>query len=118
MPLASSIALISCMSTQEKGMSNYCLNFPENRASFFKYSSCMSEQRKAAVTTNTTNSSYSSSNDFYSKSLEQRLSDAERKNSQFQRDKLLRDSQESFNRIDSEAKKTYDDRMKWKPGDK
>ncbi len=113
-----SAALISCMSTQENSMSNYCLNFPENRASFFKYSNCMSNQRKAVAPINTNNSSYSSFNESYTKSLEQQLSDAERKNSQLQREQRARDSQAFTDKLNQESKKTYDDRMKWKPGDK
>ncbi len=110
--------LIGCMSTQEKAMSDYCLYFPENKASFFKYSNCMSQQRKAAGISSTTNSYGSYSSDSYTKSLEQRLSDSERKNSQLQREQRAKDSQAFTDRLNQESKKTYDDRMKWKPGDK
>ena len=112
------VTLIGCMSTQEKAMSNYCLNFPENKASFFKYSDCMSQQRKAAGISSTTNLYGSNSNDSYTKSLEQRLSDSERKNSQLQREERARELQRQVDKSNAEHKKTIEDRMKWKPGDK
>lgn len=113
-----SVGLISCMSTEEKSMSNYCLSFPENRASFFKYSNCMSQLRNTSAVSTSTNPSSTNSNDFYSKSLEQKLSDAERRNSQLIREQKARDNQIFTDKLNQDSKKTYDDRMKWKPGDK
>lgn len=49
---------------------------------------------------------------------EKRYRDMERKNSSLQRELRAKESEREFDKIDAEHKKTIQDRMKWKPGDK